>query len=354
MQPCRRALLLLHLLAATSTSHALDADAAAAAWSTQRGVHAPKLAIRTTTDSVGGRGLFATDAVRKGEVVASIPKDLVWRAPAPADLPPEGRAWQTQLATQLLLAAAAGEEAWAPWLDSLPTDFDGFAYLDCEDVDGWVQETAQRWGLPADRLAETLGERRGAYARRAAWFFSAEGPAALCGASPASFRLASNWLYASCLFASSTDTSSVAVASVALTGAATDAVAFDGFTSTPSLNPALSRCSGAGGVSPCSMKHRSSARLRAISTSYAAPIVAATRSLCSSRSRVSARSILSNLSVSSFAICFRRLITSATLLRSYPARVVLSTLRSPEAFLASRIFCFCPIDAAQSFDATDE
>ena len=131
-----------------------------------------------------------TDAVRKGEVVASIPKDLVWRAPAPADLPPEGRAWQTQLATQLLLAAAAGEEAWAPWLDSLPTDFDGFAYLDCEDVDKWVRETAQRWGLPADRLAETLGERRGAYARRAAWFFSEEGPAALCGASPQSFRLA--------------------------------------------------------------------------------------------------------------------------------------------------------------------
>ena len=51
-------------------TYALDADAAAAAWSTQRGVHAPKLAIRTTTDSVGGRGLFATDAVRKGEVVA--------------------------------------------------------------------------------------------------------------------------------------------------------------------------------------------------------------------------------------------------------------------------------------------
>ena len=87
-------------------------------------------------------------------------------------------------------AAAAGEEAWAPWLDSLPTDFDAFAYLDCEDVDKWVQETAQRWGLPADRLAETLGERRGAYARRAAWFFSDEGPAALCGASPESFRLA--------------------------------------------------------------------------------------------------------------------------------------------------------------------
>ena len=189
MQPCSTAVL-LQLLAATSTSHALDADAAAAAWSAQRGVHAPKLAIRTTTDSVGGRGLFATDAVSKGEVVASIPKDLVWRAPAPADLPPEGRAWQTQLATQLLLAAAAGEEAWAPWLDSLPTDFDAFAYLDCEDVDGWVQETAQRWGLPADRLAETLGERRGAYARRAAWFFSEEGPAALCGASPQSFRLA--------------------------------------------------------------------------------------------------------------------------------------------------------------------
>ena len=127
MQPCSTAVL-LQLLAATSTSHALDADAAAAAWSTQRGVHAPKLAIRTTTDSVGGRGLFATDAVRKGEVVASIPKDLVWRAPAPADLPPEGRAWQTQLATQLLLAAAAGEEAWAPWLDSLPTDFDCLLY----------------------------------------------------------------------------------------------------------------------------------------------------------------------------------------------------------------------------------
>ena len=88
------------------------------------------------------------------------------------------------------LAAAAGEEAWAPWLDSLPTDFDAFAYLDCEDVDKWVEETAQRWGLPADRLAETLGERRGAYARRAAWFFSDEGPAALCGASPESFRLA--------------------------------------------------------------------------------------------------------------------------------------------------------------------
>ena len=189
MQPCSTAVL-LQLLAATSTSHALDADAAAAAWSTQRGVHAPKLAIRTTTESVGGRGLFATDAVRKGEVVASIPKALVWRAPAPTDLPPEGRAWQTQLATQLLLAAAAGEEAWAPWLDSLPTDFDGFAYLDCEDVDKWVQETAQRWGLPADRLAETLGERRGAYARRAAWFFSDEGPAALCGASSESFRLA--------------------------------------------------------------------------------------------------------------------------------------------------------------------
>ena len=189
MQP-RSTAVLLQLLAATSTSHALDADAAAAAWSTQRGVHAPKLAIRTTTESVGGRGLFATDAVRKGEVVASIPKALVWRAPAPTDLPPEGRAWQTQLATQLLLAAAAGEEAWAPWLDSLPTDFDAFAYLDCEDVDGWVQETAQRWGLPADRLAETLGERRGAYARRAAWFFSEEGPAALCGASPQSFRLA--------------------------------------------------------------------------------------------------------------------------------------------------------------------
>jgi len=187
MQPCSTALLLLQLLAGTS---ALDADAAAAAWSTQRGVHAPKLAIRTTTESVGGRGLFATDAVRKGEVVASIPKALVWRAPAPTDLPPEGRAWQTQLATQLLLAAAAGEEAWAPWLDSLPTDFDGFAYLDCEDVDKWVEETAQRWGLPADRLAETLGERRGAYARRAAWFFSDEGPAALCGASPESFRLA--------------------------------------------------------------------------------------------------------------------------------------------------------------------
>ena len=89
MQPCSTALLLLQLLAGTS---ALDADAAAAAWSAQRGVHAPKLAIRTTTESVGGRGLFATDAVRKGEVVASIPKDLVWRAPAPADLPPEGRA----------------------------------------------------------------------------------------------------------------------------------------------------------------------------------------------------------------------------------------------------------------------
>mmetsp|Transcript_1793 Transcript_1793/g.6776 ORF Transcript_1793/g.6776 Transcript_1793/m.6776 type:complete len:268 (+) Transcript_1793:820-1623(+) len=175
----------------------------------------------------------------------------------------------------------------------------------------------------------------------------------LAALATASFRLASNWLCASCLFASSTDTSSAVVGVWA--GAATDAVAFDGFASTPSLNPALSEnCSGDGGVSPCSMKHRSSARLRAISTSYAAPIVAATRSLCSSRSRVSARSILSNLSVSSFAICFRRLITSATLLRSYPARVVLSTLRSPEAFLASRIFCFCPIDATRSFDATDE
>ena len=97
-----------------------------------------------------------------------------------------------------------------------------------------------------------------------------------------------------------------------------------------------------------SMKHLSSARLRSISTSYAAPIVDATFSLASSRSRVSARFILSNLSVSSLAICFIRLMTSATLLRSYPARVVLSTLRSPEAFLASRIFCFWPIDAVRS------
>ena len=45
---------MLQLLVGTS---ALDADAAAAAWSTQRGVHAPKLAIRTTTESVGGRGV---------------------------------------------------------------------------------------------------------------------------------------------------------------------------------------------------------------------------------------------------------------------------------------------------------
>ena len=35
MQPCSTAVL-LQLLAATSTSHALDADAAAAAWSAQQ------------------------------------------------------------------------------------------------------------------------------------------------------------------------------------------------------------------------------------------------------------------------------------------------------------------------------
>ena len=124
---------------------------------------------------------------RKGEVVASIPKDLVCRRPRrPAA---QGRAGRRSSRRSSCWRRPPAR-AWAPWLDSLPTDFDGFAYLDCEDVDGWVQETAQRWGLPADRLAETLGERRGAYARRAAWFFSDEGPAALCGASPTDFRLA--------------------------------------------------------------------------------------------------------------------------------------------------------------------
>ena len=96
---------------------------------------------------------------------------------------------QTQLATQLLLAAAAGEEAWAPWLDSLPTDFDAFAYLDCEDVDGWVQESATMGPArgPARGDARRAPRRLRAAGRLV---FSEEGPAALCGASPTDFRLA--------------------------------------------------------------------------------------------------------------------------------------------------------------------
>mmetsp|Transcript_11810 Transcript_11810/g.49495 ORF Transcript_11810/g.49495 Transcript_11810/m.49495 type:complete len:280 (-) Transcript_11810:113-952(-) len=104
-----------------------------------------------------------------------------------------------------------------------------------------------------------------------------------------------------------------------------------------------SNVSGAGGVNPRSRNADNNARFRSVSRASAASTDAATRSLASSRSRVSSRPILSKQFVSSLAIFFRRLITSATLERSYPALEVLSTFRSPDSFLASAFFCLRPI-----------
>ena len=105
----------------------------------------------------------------------------------------------------------------------------------------------------------------------------------------------------------------------------------------------VAHVSGAGGVNPRSRNADNNARFRSVSRASAASTDAATRSLASSRSRVSSRPILSKRFVSSLAICFKRLITSATLDRSYPALEVLSTFRSPDSFLATAFFCLRPI-----------
>ena len=126
------------------------------------GVHAPKLELRTTPASVGGRGLFATAACASGEVLASIPHHLVRKAPPSDD-------WHATLALEVLRFDRD------PWVDALPQTYGGFDYLDCADVAAWVAEAAAAGNLPADRLAEGVAARRATYAARRDWI-AAEAP----------------------------------------------------------------------------------------------------------------------------------------------------------------------------------
>ena len=46
-------------------------------WAEQVGIETPLAQLRTTEESVAGRGVFATDAVKEGEVVMKIPESVV-------------------------------------------------------------------------------------------------------------------------------------------------------------------------------------------------------------------------------------------------------------------------------------
>ena len=108
-------------------------------WSEKQGIVAPLLTCLTTSDSVGGRGLFASAPIKPGDVLASIPMELVIGSNDP-------EFWAADIASQVRGVLRHPMDPRRVWVESWSgggcSSWDDIENLDCfTSIDKELKDT---------------------------------------------------------------------------------------------------------------------------------------------------------------------------------------------------------------------